>query len=187
MKAVKLYKIVWDLDALEPAERAKVQKELPTAKGFTCDDKFEVADKVPSLLRKKFGYDIKTFSYSEINIAEDLDSLLSIVAPKDVKRGIFRPNGKLSSRGQEALANLEEKIHERKKMEFRGARAEEMPTILDEIMLGVEHVLGIDWDEEDEETILQLIAKKVKEATPVDYFKKHKLGDEEEDEEMEEE
>ena len=45
MKAIKLYKIQWDLKNLSNEQREKVIETLPKAKGFTTqDDKFIVVE-----------------------------------------------------------------------------------------------------------------------------------------------
>jgi hypothetical protein len=45
MKAVKLYKINWNLDKLTPEEKEEAKKTLPTSKGFKADDSFDVVER----------------------------------------------------------------------------------------------------------------------------------------------
>ena len=78
MKAVKLSKIQWNLSDLSPEEREEVKKTLPTVKGFKAPDDFKVAEKVPVILKKKYGiHFVITEHCSEFNKPIDQINLLS--------------------------------------------------------------------------------------------------------------
>ena len=190
MKAVKLYKIDWNLSGIEdPEDKKEIQAKLPTVKGFTAPNRFNVTENVPGLLKKKFGYSVNTFSFSEIFITETIEELIKTSAPKGTSpKDIFSPtSGKVTNYGHRCLEELEKNVHERKKMEFRGARPEDFPENLDALMLGVEYLFGIAWEDSTEDDILDLVAGKVKEYAKSDFLKKHKTkakkeeGDEDDD------
>ena len=74
MKAIKLYKIQWDLKGLTEEEREKVLETLPKAKGFTTqDDNFNVTERVPKILKKKYGYDIINFAFAELRVVDTVE------------------------------------------------------------------------------------------------------------------
>lgn len=155
MKAVKITKILWELDDLTPEEKGKVKVSLPTSKGFLAGDEFNVTEKVPGILKKKYGYDVANFSYTEVHICESLDSLLRVFGPKkkdDTPIKLFK-DGKMTEEGQLCYDNLIAAIKERKKMEFRGTSDEEMPKILDKMMFSLEKITGLDWKENSEDEI----------------------------------
>lgn len=149
MKAIKINKIQWDLDNLTPEEKTKAMKTLPTVKGFMASDDFMVADKVPGLLKKHYGYDVITFSFVENRVAENIDDLLLICAPKsETVKGLHRVgSNKLSAYGERCLANLISNIRWRLSLEEDGTPEYDMPVILDEVMLGMEKITGMKWDE----------------------------------------
>jgi len=160
MKAIKLNKIIWDLDSIKPEERAEVKKSLPTSKGFMAEDDFDVVEKVPSLLAKKFGYNIINFSYSEIPIIDDFEELLKVFAPKGEKpKKLYAPTGELSEYGQLCYDRLVDAIHRRVKLEDEGTEEDEMPKILDKMMLSLEAITGLKWDETPEEEWIDEIKK----------------------------
>lgn len=147
MKAVKLYNIKWDLEGLSPEEKKEAEKNLPTQKGFVVDDDFNVLEKVPVLLKKKFGYDFITYSISEIKIIENFEDLLYHCAEKgENPKPLFKVSGELSGFGRECYNRLKHYIHRRIKLENQGTDPYEMPKILDEVMLALEKITGIDWD-----------------------------------------
>lgn len=152
MKAVKINKIIWNLNDLDPAERGKAKASLPTSKGFMAEDDFNVPDKVPDLLEKKFGYPIVTFSYSEIHIVDTFEKLLKIFTPKGEKpKPLYRANGELSAFGQACYDSLLDTIHRRVEMEREGTAEDEMPKLLDKVMLSLEKVTGMPWSDNSEE------------------------------------
>jgi len=152
MKAVKINKIVWNLNSVDPADKEKVKKSLPTSKGFMADDDFNVPDKVPNILAKKFGYDIITFSYSEIKVIEKFEDLLLSFAPKDTKiNKLFSPKGELSLLGEECYNKLLDAIARRRQLEKEGTPEDEMPKLLDKVMLSLETITGMEWDATSEE------------------------------------
>ena len=152
MKAVKINKIVWNLNSVDPADREKVKNSLPTSKGFMADDDFNVPDKVPNILAKKFGYEIITFSYSEIKVIEKFEDLLLSFAPKDTKiNKLFSPKGELSLLGEECYNSLLDAISRRYELEKKGTPEDEMPKLLDKVMLSLETITGMEWDATSEE------------------------------------
>ena len=181
MKAVKIYNIKWNLEGVDPAERENILKELPEYKGFKVQDEFNVAERVPGVLKKKYGYDIETFSYTEIHIIEDIEGLLRRFAPRGDKpnKKLFKGRGKLSSAGEEYLINLENAIRRRLSLEEQGTPEDEMPKILDELMLGVESVTGLDWEGKTYDELIKPIHKMLRVRKPKNEF----MGDEEEEEE----
>jgi hypothetical protein len=178
MKAVKLYKIDWNLDNLDPEERAKVQETLPTSKGFKADDNFDVVEKVPGLLKKKFGYDIKNYAYTEIPIYEDFETLLKTYTPRGEKpKKIYLKSGELSSFGEDAVNALKRDVSKRFALEGKGTADDEMSKQMDMIMLSLEKIFGIEWDEaENEDDIFAVIDKEINSHIKI---KLKKMDDEE--------
>ncbi len=178
MKAVKLYKINWNLDNLDPEERAKVQETLPTSKGFKADDNFDVVEKVPGLLKKKFGYDIKNYAYTEIPIYEDFETLLKTYTPRGEKpKKIYLKSGELSSFGEDAVNALKRDVSKRFALEGKGTADDEMSKQMDMIMLSLEKIFGIEWDEaENEDDIFAVIDKEINSHIKI---KLKKMDDEE--------
>lgn len=155
MKAVKIYKILWNLDNISPAERGKAKASLPTSKGFMADDDFNVPERVPTLLQNKYGYNIITFSYSEIHIVDTFDKLLKIFIPKDwdskKSKNFFNTKGELTELGQVCYNQLLDTINKRKEMEAAGTPDDEMPKLLDKVMLSLEKITGMPWSDNDAE------------------------------------
>ena len=182
MKAVKLYKINWNLDNMDPEERREAEKTLPTSKGFKADDSFDVIAKVPGLLRKKFGYGIIDFSYTEIPIYDDLETLLKTYTPKGEKpKRIYLKSGELSSFGEECVDKLKKDISKRFLLEGGNTADDKMPEQMDMVMLTIEHIFGVDWDESDEDSIFQLIDKET-DSHIKSKLKKMDKDDDEDDE-----
>ena len=73
MKAVKLSKINWNLDSVKKEDREKVLATLPKFKGFMAADDFNVIEKVPALLEKKYGYSVFTYSYVELRVVDNVE------------------------------------------------------------------------------------------------------------------
>lgn len=188
MKAIKLYKIQWNLNGLTPDKKKEVLETLPTAKGFTTnDDNFNVTEKVPGLLKKKYGYDVLEFAFSELRIVNTLDDLLLLCKPdnKTVKN-LYKTSGKLSTYGESCFKNLEMNVRQRLWKEKQGVSIWEMPTILDEVMIGVENVTGLNWEDgHNLEEVMSEIVKKLSEKKRKNIIAKYETVDN--DEEMEEE
>lgn len=162
MKAIKLTKIIWNLDTEEPDKRIKLLETLPTKKGFTVEDEFDVAERVPVILKKKYGYDIKDFSFTECRIAETVDDLLYLCMRAGMKKKrLYKEGGKLSAFGEELLNNLKTDIRRRLDLEFKGVSEYDMPKHLDEVMLGVEKVSGISWEKHTIEELMNPIMNKI--------------------------
>jgi hypothetical protein len=184
MKAVKLYKINWNLDKLTPEEKNEAKKTLPTSKGFKADDSFDVIEKVPGLLHKKFGYEVIDFSYTEIPIYDDFETLLKTYTPKGEKpKKIYLKSGELSAFGEECVNKLKRDISKRFLLEGRDTADDEMPEQMDMVMLAIETIFGVDWDEADEDSIFQLIDKETNSHIKVKLKKMDKDEDDDEDDE----
>ena len=186
MKAIKLYKINWNLDDLDSEERVKVKETLPTSKGFKADDNFDVVEKVPGLLKKKFGYGIKNYSYIEIPIYEDFEALLKTYTPRGEKpKKIYLKSGELSSFGEDVVNSLKEDISKRFNLEGKGTADDEMSKQMDMIMLSIEKIFGIEWDDaESEDDIFAVIDKEIKSHEKLN-LKKLDKDDKDEDNEDE--
>lgn len=186
MKAVKLYKINWNLDNLTPEEKEEVKKTLPTSKGFKADDSFDVVEKVPGLLHKKFGYEVIDFSYTEIPIYDDFEALLKTYTPRGEKpKKIYLKSGELSAFGEECVAKLKKDISKRFLLEGRDTADDEMPEQMDMVMLAIETIFGVDWDKADEDSIFQLIDKETDSHVKVKLKKMDKDDEDEDDEDAE--
>ena len=163
MKAIKLYKIQWDLRGLTEEERKKVLETLPKAKGFTTqDDNFNVTERVPKILKKKYGYDIIDFAFAELRVVDTLEDLLILCAPTNEKvKKLFKNNGSLSTYGETCFDNLESNIRDRIQRESQGVEDWEMPNILDEVMIGIENVTGMTWEGHTVNELMTPVAKKI--------------------------
>ena len=163
MKAIKLYKIQWDLKNIPNEEREKVLETLPTAKGFiTQDDKFNVAERVPQLLKKKYGYNIIDFAFAELRVVDSVEDLLLLCAPTNEKvKKLFKSNGSLSTYGETCFDNLESNIRDRIQRESQGVEDWEMPNILDEVMIGIENVTGMTWEGHTVNELMTPVVKKI--------------------------
>jgi hypothetical protein len=168
-------------------------KKLPTAKGFTTnDDNFNVTEKVPGLLKKKYGYDVLEFAFSEIHIVNTLDDLLLLCKPDNEKvKNLYKTSGKLSSYGESCFKNLEVNVRQRLWNESNGMDIWEMPVILDEVMIGVENVTGLNWEEGHslEEVMSEIVKKLSEKKKEKNVIAKYEVvdGGEEMEEEGEEE
>ena len=169
MKAIKLYKIQWDLRGLTEEERKKVLETLPKAKGFTTqDDNFNVAERVPKILKKKYGYDIIDFSFEELRVVDTLEDLLLLCAPTNEKaKKLFKNNGSLSTYGETCFDNLETNVRDRIQRESQGEEDWEMPVILDEVMIGIENVTGMTWEGHTANELMTPVVKKINDKKAV--------------------
>ena len=184
MKAIKIYKIVWNLTGVSDEEKAKVLPNLPTVKGFTTeDDDFNVLEKVPAILKKKYGYPIATFSFNVLRVVNTIEDLLLLCAPTNEKpKKLFKVNGELSCYGDTCFKTLENRVRQRIWKESHGVDAWDMPANLDEVMIGVENVTGITWEDHTMEQIMNMITKKIEDKTAVNLKSKYEMMDEEEEE-----
>lgn len=184
MKAIKIYKIVWNLKGMSEEEKAKVLPTLPTVKGFTTeDDEFNVLERVPVILKKKYGYPIETFSFNELRVVNTIEDLLLLCAPANEKpKKLFKVNGELSCYGDNCFINLVTNVRMRIWKETHGVDIWEMPAILDEVMIGVENVTGITWEEHTMDQIMNLVTKKIEDKKAVNLKSKYEMVEEEEDE-----
>ena len=193
MKAIKLYKIQWDLKNLSNEQREKVIETLPKAKGFTTqDDKFNVVERVPQLLKKKYGYDIIDFAFAELRVVNTVEDLLLLCAPTNEKvKKLFKSNGSLSTYGETCFDNLESNIRDRIQRESQGVEDWEMPNILDEVMIGIENVTGMTWEGHTVNELMTPVVKKISDKKAVNLKSKLEMIEESiedcEDEEEEEE
>lgn len=189
MKAVKLYKINWNLNGLSPEEKEEAKKNLPISKGFKADDNFDVVEKVPGLLKKKYGYGINDYAYTEIPIYEDFETLLKSYTPRGEKpKKIYLKSGELSAFGEDVVRKLKMDISKRFKMEGRGTEDDEMPVQMDMVMLSLEKIFEINWDEaESEDDIFAVIDKEIKSHEKLNLRKMDKEGGDEGDSDFDEE
>ena len=193
MKAIKLYKIQWDLKNLSNEQREKVIETLPKAKGFiTQDDKFNVVERVPQLLKKKYGYNIIDFAFAELRVVDTVEDLLLLCAPTNEKvKKLFKNNGSLSTYGETCFDNLESNIRDRIQRESQGVEDWEMPNILDEVMIGIENVTGMTWEGHTVNELMTPVVKKINDKKAVNLKSKLEMVEESiedcEDEEEEEE
>jgi len=183
MKAVKLSKINWNLDSVKKEDREKVLATLPKFKGFMAADDFNVIEKVPALLEKKYGYSVFTYSYVELRVVDNVEDLLLLCNPKGEKpKKLFLKNGELSAYGEEMVKSLESNIKQRLRLEFRGTPVESMPTLLDEIQIGVEKITGMNWEKHTVEELMSPIMNKIRFAKAANLVDKYgeDISDEEE-------
>ena len=187
MKAIKLYKIQWDLRGLTEEERKKVLETLPKAKGFTTqDDNFNVAERVPKILKKKYGYDIIDFSFEELRVVDTLEDLLLLCAPTNEKaKKLFKNNGSLSTYGETCFDNLETNVRNRIRMESQGKDNWEMPAILDEVMIGIENVTGMTWEGHTVNELMTPVVQNINDKKAVNLKSKLEMVEESEEEEEE--
>ena len=180
MKAIKLYKIQWDLRGLTEEERKKVLETLPKAKGFTTqDDNFNVAERVPKILKKKYGYDIIDFSFEELRVVDTLEDLLLLCAPTNEKaKKLFKNNGSLSTYGETCFDNLETNVRNRIRMESQGKDNWEMPAILDEVMIGIENVTGMTWEGHTVNELMTPVVQKINDKKAVNLKSKFEMVEE---------
>ena len=180
MKAIKLYKIQWDLKNLSNEEREKVLETLPNAKGFiTQDDKFNVAERVPQLLKKKYGYDIIDFAFAELRVVNTVEDLLLLCAPTNEKvKKLFKSNGSLSTYGETCFDNLETNVRDRIQRESQGEEDWEMPAILDEVMIGIENVTGMTWEGHTVNELMTPVIKKINDKKAVNLKSRFEMVEE---------
>ena len=180
MKAIKLYKIQWDLKNLSNEQREKVIETLPKAKGFTTqDDKFNVVERVPQLLKKKYGYDIIDFAFAELRVVNTVEDLLLLCAPPNEKvKKLFKSNGNLSTYGETCFDNLESNIRDRIQRESQGVEDWEMPNILDEVMICIENVTGMTWEGHTVNELMTPVVKKINDKKAVNLKSKLEMVEE---------
>ena len=180
MKAIKLYKIQWDLKNIPNEKREKILETLPTAKGFTTqDDKFNVVERVPQLLKKKYGYDIIDFAFAELRVVNTIEDLLLLCAPTNEKvKKLFKSNGSLSTYGETCFDNLETNVRDRIQRESQGEEDWEMPAILDEVMIGIENVTGMTWEGHTVNELMTPVIKKINDKKAVNLKSRFEMVEE---------
>lgn len=148
MKAVKLYKIKWKLNHLDPEERAKAEGELPKIKGFTAPDDFKVSEKVPQILKKLYGYDIVDFNFIQFHIIDNVKELFLLGFEGATKpKKFFLKNGDLSDFGEQAKKLLGDLIRRRLRLEQHGTDPSQMPKVLDQLKVSWETITGRKWND----------------------------------------
>ena len=179
MKAIKIYKIKWNLDGVSAEKKNELLKKLPTSKGFMAQDSFDVVERVPDLLKKHYGCDVITYSYSEIKIIEDFNELLKFFTPKGEKpKKLFLKDGELSVFGEERVNDLKNAIHKRFYLQEKGTNDDEMPKIQDIVMLSLEKIFNINWEDMTEKDVMKLVEK---ELTPKPVNLKDEYDDDDDD------
>ena len=164
MKAVKLSKIKWNLAGFDAEAKAEAMGKLPTVKGFKAPDDFNVAEKVPGLLKKKYGYDIVDFNYTQCHIIDNVKELFLLGFEGHVKpKKFFLKSGKLSEFGEEAKRLLGELIRRRLRLQQHGTDPSQMPKVLDQLMISWETITGRNWEDYDKyEDIMGIIFEELK-------------------------
>lgn len=182
MKAIKIYKIEWNLDGLSEEKKAGLLKKLPTVLGSKVSNDFNVAQKVPVFLKKKYGYDINSFSFETYNIADNEEQLLRMcLNSKEAEMNIFTTSGKLTTVGQRAVEALKANVLWRVRIQNGGTDENEMPKLLDEVMLSLENISGMSWDEDGYNDVMLKVLKKIRDRHD-DVKKSITAGFEDEDE-----
>lgn len=165
MKAVKLYNIQWNTKGVDQETVAK----LPTHKGFTTTDDFNVAQRVPAILKKKYGVEVLGVSFQELRIVETVEELLLLFVTEvgEKPKCLFKVKGGLSLYGEKLFKALENQVKLRIRNEMQGMDPWQFPVIQDEIQLAWEKITGEDWEGKTVEEILNPIA---------DILKTKKIG-----------
>lgn len=167
MKAVKIYKIQWKTN--DPEVIAK----LPEHVGFTAVNDYNVAAKVPVVMKKKYGYDIDSFAFTEIPILETVEELLLKFNPEDKVKDLFKATGGLSTFGERCFKNLEWNVNRRLRREFDGDDPWNFPAEYDMIQLTWEKLTGEDWEGKSLEEIMKSLLKVIEEVSPRNIVKKY--------------
>ena len=88
----------------------------------------------------------------------DVVTRWKLFIPQGAKeKKIFKVSGELSEYGNELYKELRLAIHRRKKMEEAGVSVAKIPAVLDEVMIGISNITGIDWEACTEEEIMKEI------------------------------
>lgn len=167
MKAVKIYKIQWKV------EDPEILAKLPVHIGFTAVNDYNVAAKVPVVVKKKYGYDIDSFAFTEIPILETVEELLLKFNPEDKVKDLFKATGGLSTFGERCFKNLEWKAQCRLRREFDGEDPWNFPAEYDMIQLTWEKLTGEDWEGKSLEEIMKSLLKVIEEVSPRNIVKKY--------------
>lgn len=110
--------------------------------------------------------------------------------PKGEKpKKIYLKSGELSSFGEDVVNALKMDVSKRFALEVKGTADDEMSKQMDMIMLSLEKIFGIEWDDaENEDDIFAVIDKEIKSHEKLNLKKLDKDNEDEEDiEEREEE
>lgn len=174
MKAIKIYKIVWNLNDVEPSKRNEELAKLPDVIAFKPkDENYNVATRVPERLKKLYKHDVITFSFTEYHIAKDIEEFLEMCKPLDAKkvRKIFNDKGKLTAYGEAVYSRIHNAIFDRKRLEEKGTDEKDMPKFLDEVMLSVENITGLSWDDTSADDLDRTISKLIWDLRPATFVR----------------
>lgn len=189
MKAIKLYNIQWILPTeLTDEEKKEVLNNLPTTLGFKLEDEIEYLEKTPALLEKKFGnkYNcrVDSFSHVEFHIIDNLDELLRFCGGAQKKdKPLYGANGNLAAFGKTCKEKLEFYISQRINMERQGKKDEDMPKLLNQVMLSMETITGLDWYKATPAQMMGIIDRKIRDKKAVNLKSAFELDDEDVDDE----
>ena len=139
--------------------------------------------------RRNFAYVVwDAVVAGEIPIYEDFETLLKTYTPKGEKpKKIYLKSGELSAFGEECVAKLKRDISKRFLLEGKDTADDEMPKQMDMVMLAIETIFGVDWDDADEDSIFRLIHKETNSHIKVRLKKMDKDEDDEDDDDEKEE
>lgn len=153
MKAIKIFNIEWDTKNAS----AEVAAALPTVKGYTVKDDFKTCERIPVIFEKKYGCPLITFSYHEYRIVECVEALLEMCNPTPEKKSkaLFTVAGNLSAFGKQCLDNLRHQLNYNVVLRRKDTKEELIPVLIDEILLGIKAITGIDTDKS---TIAEMMA-----------------------------
>ena len=157
MKAIKIYNIIWNLDGLTDEQKTEAKKSLPRVKCFTVKDDFVIAERVPSMFQKKYGYPVESFSSATIRVVCTTEELLELPAGSsyDKSKKLFSKTGEITEYGQKMIDEVKAAIKKRKNLEEVGMPIEKIPAFYDEVMIAIENITGMEWMKCTAEEIIQ--------------------------------
>lgn len=178
MKAFKITSIQWNLNHItDENEKKEILSNLPTEKGFTTsDDNFNYRQRVPVLLKKKFGYDIDSFKCQSYRVVTNVIDLLNLVTPNGTNKvkSLFDKTGKLSTYGQMCLDGVIANLYYAKRLHDINTPEDKIPVVVDECMLGVENIFNLEFDTTPVDVFEERLTNIIKEIV-VEKTKKYKM------------
>lgn len=181
MKAIKLTKIKWNTEGVSD----EIKNNLPSVKGFLADDNFDICTATFRILKNKYGVDAKTFNFKEYRVAQTLEDILLYSAPKTAKiKNLWTSKNELSAFGKLCYNNLRHILDWNIVLRRDETPENKIPKVVDEVLLGIERVLGIDPTKSTIQEIMKEVDSKVRDMKYVnlkdeDEKEKEKDGDEE--------
>lgn len=175
MKAVRVRKIEWDTRDLTDEQKGN----LPEYKGFMTKDDFDTTARTPEILMKRYGCNVLSIVYDEFCVANDIEDLLKIGGREMKGKEVFKTDGKLSAYGKRCRSGLESLISQRLELEFEKTPEQDMPMILNEVMLGFEAVTGKEWEKKSCKELMKCIDQKLKDNSYVNLKDEDEVEEEE--------